>query len=45
LLDHVTLRQGPGGLDEPVGERRFAMVDMGDDREIADVVDGMRGHV
>src|SRR5262249_11184695 len=31
-------------LDQPVGQGRLAMVDMRDDREIADVVDGARRH-
>ena len=44
LLDHVALGDGAGRLDQPVGERRFAMVDMGDDGEIADIVDGMGRH-
>ena len=26
-------------LDQPVGERRFAVVDMGDNREVADMVE------
>ena len=39
LLDHVALRHRPGLLDEPVGERRLAMVDMGDDREVSDILD------
>jgi len=26
----------PGALEEPVGERRLAVVDVGDDREVAD---------
>ena len=39
LLDHVALRHGSGLLDQPVGERRLAVVDMGDDGEVADVFD------
>ena len=42
LLLHLARFQPAGHLDQPVGERRFAVVDMGDDREIADVVEG--GH-
>ena len=34
----------PGLLDQPVGERRLAMVDMGDDGEVADVLDRVGGH-
>ncbi len=39
LLDHVARRHGAGHLDQPVGQRRFAMVDMGDDGKIADIFD------
>ena len=39
LLLHVTLGHGAGELDQPVSEGRFPMVDMGDDREIADAVE------
>ena len=35
---HLALGQPAGRLDQPVGERRLAMVDMRDDREIADFV-------
>ena len=38
LLDHLALGHGSGLLDEPVGERRLAVVDMGDDGEVADIV-------
>ncbi len=44
LLDHLARLKPAGELDQPVGERRFAVVDMGDNREIADVFDGDRGH-
>ena len=44
LLDHVALGDRPGLLDEPVGERRLAVVDMGDDREVADVLYSVGGH-
>ncbi len=44
LLDHVALGHGSGLLDEPVGERRLAVVDMGDNGEVADIVDRMGGH-
>ena len=40
LLLHLARFEPAGGLDQPVGERRLAMVDMGDDGEIADVGDG-----
>ena len=44
LLDHLARLEPAGELNEPVGERRFAVVDVGDDREIADAIDGRRGH-
>jgi len=44
LLDHFTGLQPAGELDQPVGQRRFAMIDMGDNRKVADVLDGNRGH-
>ncbi len=44
LLDHFARFEPAGELNQPVGERRFAVVDMGDDREIADVFDGVGGH-
>ena len=39
LLDHVALRHRPRLLDETVGQRRLAVVDMGDDREVSDILD------
>ena len=44
LLGHLARREGAGGLDQPVGKRRFPVVDMGHDGEIADIVKGARGH-
>ena len=44
LIDHFAVGQPAGRLDQPVGERGFAVVDVGDDREIADVFDGRRTH-
>ena len=38
LLAHQPLVQRPGQLDEPIGEGRFPMIDMGHDAEIADVI-------
>ncbi len=37
LLLHVALGHGAGELDQPVGERGLAVVDMGDDGEVADM--------
>ena len=42
LLDHVARGERAGLLDQPVGERRLAVVDMGDDGEVADVVEFVR---
>jgi len=44
LLDHFARFQPAGKLDQPVGERRFAVVDVGDNREIADIFDGNSSH-
>ena len=44
LLDHFALGHRAGLLDQPVCERGLAMVDMGDDGEIADIVDLVRAH-
>ena len=38
LRFHLSIAEPSAALDQPIGKRRFAMVDMGDDREIADVV-------
>jgi len=36
LLAHVARRDGVGELEEAVGQGRLAMIDMGDDAEVAD---------
>ena len=36
LLAHLALGQSAAGLDQPVGERGLAVVDVGDDGEVAD---------
>ena len=41
---HLPLAQAAGHLDEPVGQRRLAVVDMGDDGEVADIALGACGH-
>src|SRR5207245_1275477 len=41
---HLPRVQPPGELDQPVGERRLAVVDMRDDREVPDIVDGGGRH-
>ena len=38
LILHLALRERARALDEPVGDRRLAVVDMRDDREIADIL-------
>ena len=37
LVAHLARRDRVRELEDAVGERRLAMVDMGDDREVADV--------
>ena len=44
LLRHLAVAQRAGELDQPVGEGRFAVVDMRNDREVADIVDRVGGH-
>ncbi len=44
LFLHLALLERPGHLDQPVGERRLAVVDMGDDGEIADVLEWCLRH-
>ena len=36
LLFHIPVLHGAGGLDQPVGQGGFSMVDVGYDREISD---------
>ena len=36
LVAHLALLHRAGGLDEPVGQRGFAVIDVGDDAEVAD---------
>ena len=38
LVRHLVLRDGPGQLDHAVGERGFAVVNVGDNAEISDIV-------
>ncbi len=44
LLDHFARFEPAGELNQPVRERRFAVVDMGDDSEVANVLDRDRRH-
>ena len=37
LVAHLALRESSRNLDEAVGERAFAVIDMGDDGEISDI--------
>jgi hypothetical protein len=39
LLAHLARRDGVGHLEDAIGERRLAVVDVRDDREVADVVE------
>jgi hypothetical protein len=36
---HLARRQPAGRLDQPVGKSRLPVVDMGDDREVADMAE------
>ena len=45
LLLHLPVWDVAAQLDEPVGERRLAMVDVSDDRKVADQVDIRHGRV
>ena len=44
LLDHFAFGQPAGELNQPVGQRGFAVVDMRHDREVADIVECMCRH-
>ena len=44
LLAHVAGRDSAGLLDQAISQRRLAVVDMGNDREVADIVDGTGAH-
>ncbi len=41
---HLAIREAAGALNEPVRKRRLAVIDVGDDGEIADIFDGLRRH-
>ncbi len=41
LLGHFPLGEAAGGLDQPVGKRRLAVVDVGHDREVANMRKGV----
>ncbi len=43
LVHHFALRQGPCVLEQAIGQRRLAVVDMRDDREISDILRGPCG--
>jgi hypothetical protein len=45
LLGHLTFGERAGLLDEPVGQGRLPVVDVGHDREVADVRKGRRHFV
>ena len=44
LIGHLAIGQRAGVLDQPVGQGGFPVVDVGDDREVADVVGRRVGH-
>jgi hypothetical protein len=37
LLAHLTVGKAAAGLDQPVGQRRLAVIDMGNNRKVADM--------
>jgi curli biogenesis system outer membrane secretion channel CsgG len=43
LLGHLAFGEAAAALDQPVGQRRFAVVDMGDDGEIAPAMAADKG--
>ena len=43
LRTHVTRLDGPGDLEDPIGQRRLAVVDVRNDREVADAIE-VHGH-
>ena len=45
LVGHLAVGERAGGLDQAVGQGGFPVVDMRDDREVADVVERGVGHV
>jgi len=44
LAGHFAVAEPAGELDQPVGQRRFAVIDMRDDGEVAYIGDGDRRH-
>ena len=44
LLTHLAVRQAAATLYEAIGERRLAVIDMRDDRKVADVLHAERDH-
>src|SRR5262249_9493646 len=44
LVDHFTVGQPAGELYEPVGQCGFAVVNVRNNREVADIVDGLSRH-
>ena len=44
LVGHLAVAERAGDLDQPVGQGGLPVVDVGDDREVADVVDRRVGH-
>ncbi len=38
LLFHLAIRQSSATLDQAISERRFAMIDVRDDRKVSDVI-------
>ncbi len=45
LFRHIALGKAACRLDQPVSQRRFAVIDVGNDREVADMVQGRAGRI
>ncbi|MNK67595.1 hypothetical protein D3C87_869360 [compost metagenome] len=45
LFRHVAFGKTACRLDQPVGQRRFAVINVGNDREVADMVQGRAGRI
>ena len=37
---HLSIRESAAALDNPIGQRRLTVIDMGDDGKISDVIQG-----
>src|SRR4051812_44572927 len=44
LASHFTVGKAAGELNQPVRKRRLAVIDVSDNGEVADIIDGCRTH-